>query len=119
MQLRHRPHTTCPSPETAIPALKSFTFSPTVTISPTNSCPTTIGTGIVRCAQASHRSMCTSVPQIPVLCTRTSTSLIPISGTGTSRIQMPGSRSAFTNARIVATPTIPDTLCFVIDICSS
>ena len=31
-----------------------FTFEPNPTTSPTNSCPTTIGTGIVFCAQASH-----------------------------------------------------------------
>src|SRR5690606_31148271 len=54
MQLRQRPHTTCPSPLTTSPARKSFTLEPTSTTSPTNSCPTTIGTGIVFCAQASQ-----------------------------------------------------------------
>ncbi len=53
-QLRQRPQTTCPSPLTISPTWKSLTFEPTSTISPTNSCPTTIGTGIVCCAQASH-----------------------------------------------------------------
>jgi hypothetical protein len=33
---------------------KSLTFEPTSTISPTNSWPTTMGTGIVFCAQASQ-----------------------------------------------------------------
>ena len=48
MQLRQRPQTTWPSPETMSPAWKSFTFDPTATISPTNSWPIIIGTGIVR-----------------------------------------------------------------------
>ena len=46
-QLRQRPQTTCPSPLTISPGWKSLTFEPTATISPTNSCPMTIGTGIV------------------------------------------------------------------------
>ena len=79
-QLRQRPQTTCPSPLTISPTWKSLTFEPTSTISPTNSCPTTIGTGIVCFAQASQVSMCTSVPQIPVRSTLISTSLIPIRG---------------------------------------
>ena len=37
MQLRHLPHTTCPSPLTISPGWKSLTFDPTSTISPTNS----------------------------------------------------------------------------------
>ena len=53
-QLRQRPQTTCPSPLTISPTWKSLTFEPTSTISPTNSWPTTIGTGIVFCAQASQ-----------------------------------------------------------------
>src|SRR5580692_5333574 len=53
-QLRQRPHTTWPSPLTTSPGKKSFTLEPTATTSPTNSWPTTIGTGIVFCAQASH-----------------------------------------------------------------
>ena len=36
--------------------------------------------------------MCRSVPQIPVLCTRIRTSLIPISGSGTSSSQRPACR---------------------------
>ncbi len=53
-QLRQRPQTTCPSPLTMSPGRKSATFEPTATISPTNSWPTTIGTGIVFWAQASQ-----------------------------------------------------------------
>src|SRR5262245_15185926 len=45
--------------------------------------------------------MCTSVPQIPVRNTRIRTSLPPISGTGTSSSQRPGSRFDFTSAFIV------------------
>ena len=54
MQLRQRPQTTWPSPLTMSPGWKSLTLEPTATISPTNSWPTTIGTGIVCCAQASQ-----------------------------------------------------------------
>ena len=54
MQLRQRPQTTWPSPLTRSPGWKSLTLAPTATISPTNSWPTTSGTGIVRCAQASQ-----------------------------------------------------------------
>ena len=53
-QLRQRPQTTCPSPLTMSPGKKSATFEPTSTIRPTNSCPITIGTGIVFCAHSSH-----------------------------------------------------------------
>src|SRR5919198_1472071 len=45
--------------------------------------------------------MWTSVPQIAVFLTLISTSLGPISGTGTSSIQIPGSAFAFTKARIM------------------
>src|SRR5580704_2876039 len=41
-----------------------------------------------------------SVPQIPVFLTRISTSSDPITGTGTSRSQRPGSSFAFTSAFI-------------------
>ena len=54
MQLRQRPQTTWPSPLTRSPTLKSLTFEPTSTTSPTNSWPTTIGTGIVSRAHASQ-----------------------------------------------------------------
>ena len=53
-------------------------------------------------AQASQLEMCRSVPQIPVRSTRISTSLIPISGSGTSWSHSPGSAWAFTSARIRA-----------------
>src|SRR5262245_19041721 len=42
-----------------------------------------------------------SVPQMPVLCTFTSTSSGPISGTGRSSVQMPGSDLALTRAFIL------------------
>ena len=89
MQLRQRPQTTCPSPLTMSPGWKSLTFAPTSTISPTNSCPITSGTGIVFCAHASHEWMWRSVPQMPVFRTRISTSLMPISGSGTSSSHKP------------------------------
>ena len=54
MQLRQCPHTTWPSPLTISPTRKSRTFSPVSTISPTNSCPTTIGVGTVLLAHSSH-----------------------------------------------------------------
>ncbi len=54
MQLRQRPQTTWPSPDTICPGRKSLTLLPTSTISPTNSWPTTMGTGMVFCAQASQ-----------------------------------------------------------------
>ena len=53
-QFRQRPHTTWPSPLTICPAWKSVTLDPTSTISPTNSWPITMGTRMVRAAQASH-----------------------------------------------------------------
>src|SRR5690606_12998305 len=80
------------------PGKKSCTLEPTSTISPTNSCPTAIGTGIVRCAQASHFQMCRSVPQMPVLWTRISTSLMPIVGRSISSSQRPGSGRDSTRA---------------------
>ena len=46
-----------PSPLTRSPGSKPLTFDPTSTTSPTNSCPITSGTGIVRCAH---------VPQVDV-----------------------------------------------------
>ena len=83
------------------PGLKSLTFAPTSTISPTNSCSTTIGTGIVFAAQASQEWMCRSVPQTPLLRTRIDTSLMPIWGSGTSCNQRLGSAFALTRALIL------------------
>ena len=108
MQFRQRPQTTWPSPLTRSPAVNPLTLEPTSTTSPTNSWPITSGTGIVRCAHASQRSMWTSVPQIPVMPTRIRTSLIPISGSATSSSQTPGSARLFTSAFTAANPT-PDT----------
>ena len=54
MQLRQRPQTTWPSPLTRSPTWKSATLEPKRTTSPTNSWPTTIGTGIVLAAQSSQ-----------------------------------------------------------------
>jgi hypothetical protein len=48
--------------------------------------------------------MWTSVPQMPVLWIFTSTSSGPISGTGRSSIQMPGSDLALTSARMGILP---------------
>ena len=83
-----------------LPGWKSVTFEPAATTSPTNSCPITIGTGIVRLAQASQLRMCRSVPQMPALSTRINTSLIPNSGSGTSASHNPGSARSLTNAFI-------------------
>ncbi len=118
-QFRQRPQTTCPSPLTTSPTWKSVTFEPTSTISPTNSCPTTIGTGIVCFAQASHASMCTSVPQMPVRKTLMSTSLIPIRGTGTSSSHRPGLASFFTRASIVSIVRTSSNVCSTAIPCKS
>src|SRR5437588_10167848 len=60
-----------------------------------------IGTGIVFWAQASQLYICTSVPQMEVLRTRTRTSSPATSGTGTCSSHNPGSAFAFTTACIV------------------
>ena len=77
-----------------------MTPEPTASTTPQNSWPTCIGTGIVRCAQASHFQMWTSVPQIEVLRILISTSIGPTSGSGTSCSHNPGSAFAFTSAFI-------------------
>ena len=61
---------------------------PTATISPMNSWPIAIGTGMVRCAHSSQSRMWISVPQIEAFFTRIRTSLIPISGTGRLRARV-------------------------------
>ena len=61
------------------------------TISPANSWPVTSGTGTVRAAHSSQFQIWMSVPQIPVLRMRISTSSGPISGTGRRSIHSPGS----------------------------
>ncbi len=103
-QLRQWPHTTWPSPLTRSPGLKSVTLSPTSSTVPTNSWPTTVGTRIVFCAQASQFQMCTSVPQMLVFRMRISTWFLPTSGIGTSWSHRPSSAfdltSAFTLPRL-------------------
>ena len=66
-----------------------MTSAPSLAISPMNSWPITIGTLMVFCDQASQFQMWMSVPQMLALRTLISTSLGPISGTGTSCIQIP------------------------------
>ncbi len=63
-QLRQWPQVTCPSTETRWPFVNPWTSLPISTIVPSNSCPSTSGILIVRCAQASQFTMCRSVPQI-------------------------------------------------------
>ena len=75
-----------------------------------NSWPMAIGTWMVFCDQASQLQMWMSVPQMLALRTLISTSLGPISGTGTSCIQMPGSAFAFTSALTAITPRARPTL---------
>ena len=99
-QLRQKPQTICPSPDTRSPRLNRVTAAPVSAIRPTNSWPTTMGTGTVAAAQASQFQMCTSVPQMALFVTLISTSFGPGSGTGTSCIQRPGSGRAFTSASI-------------------
>ena len=53
-QLRQCAADDVPSPEIRSPGAKSSTSSPTSTISPTNSWPIVIGTGMVFCDQSSH-----------------------------------------------------------------
>ncbi len=90
-----------PSPETRSPTWYLVTAEPTSAISPMNSWPTTIGTGIVFCAHWSQFQMCTSVPQIADFLTLISTSFGPISGTGTRSIQRPSSGFDLTSAFIM------------------
>src|SRR5204862_6424214 len=80
---------------------KPFTWSPTPSTTPTNSCPIVIGTGMVFWAQESQLYICTSVPQMEVLRTRIRTSSPATSGTGTVSSHNPGSAFAFTTACIV------------------
>src|SRR5262245_38173400 len=56
------------------------------------------GTGMVLRAHSSQEWMWMSVPQTDARFTRIRTSLIPISGTGTSSIHNPGSANFFTRA---------------------
>ena len=97
-QFLHLPQTICPSAETRSPISTSCTSLPIAATSPTNSCPVTKGTGTVRCDHSSQLYICISVPQMDVFLTFIRTSCIPISGTGTSSIQMPGSAYFLTNA---------------------
>src|SRR6056297_1581234 len=97
-QLRHAPQTICPSPDTRCPIRYFGAAAPQSTISPTNSCPTTIGTGTVFALNSSHFQICTSVPQIADFLTLISTSDGPGSGTGTRAIHSPGSGLALTSA---------------------
>ena len=53
-QLRQWPQLTWPSPETRSPIAKPATSVPSSAISPTNSWPTVIGTGMVRRDQSSQ-----------------------------------------------------------------
>ena len=99
-QCRQRPQTTWPSPLTRSPGWKSETFEPTSTISPTNSWPRIRGVRMVLAAHGSHDSMWRSVPQMPVLRTWTRTSLIPISGRGTSPSSSPAAGRVLTKAHI-------------------
>src|SRR5512134_2326015 len=87
-----------PSPATRWPTSSPTTLAPTSAMSPMNSCPTTIGTGMVACAHASQRWMWRSVPQIEVLRTRISTSSSPGLGASTSSSHNPGAGRALTNA---------------------
>ena len=99
MQLRQRPQTTCPSPLTMSPGWKSLTLEPTSTISPTNSCPITSGTGIVFWAQASQSGCAGRCRRCRSSGPGSATSLMPISGSGTSSSHSPGSALALTSAR--------------------
>src|SRR6476619_5425559 len=82
------------------PGARSPTLVPTSRTSPTNSWPTMSGGWMVFCAHGSQSAMCRSVPQMPVLCTRIRTSLIDISGSGTSRSSRPGPAVDLTSACI-------------------
>src|SRR5690349_10269348 len=80
------------------PGARSPTLLPTSRTSPTNSWPTMSGGWMVFSAHGSQSAICRSVPQIPVLCTRIRTSLIDISGSGTSQSSSPGPAVDFTSA---------------------
>src|SRR3989441_898327 len=97
---RQCPHTMCPSAVTSWPAVSSATPSPTATISPANSWPTTSG-GLMRpCAHASQSAMCRSVPHTPAWRTAISTSPGPADGLGTVVTVRPGARCGLTIACI-------------------
>ena len=74
-----------------------FAALPISAISPMDSWPTEVGVFMFFCAHSSHLKMWTSVPQIAALRTLINTSVGPISGIGTSSIQMPDSAFAFTS----------------------
>src|ERR1700722_18834485 len=91
---------TLPSPDTRCPTLRRLTLAPSSAISPEYSWPTVIGVGIVFCAHSSQLKMWMSVPQMPVLCTLTSTSSGPISGIGCSSSHRPCFVFSLTRARM-------------------
>src|SRR5574341_188309 len=102
---RQWPQMMCPSAVTSWPRRSSVTPSPSATISPANSCPTTSG-GLRRpCAQASQSAMCRSVPQTPACRTAISTSPGPARGLGTVVTVNPGARCALTMACMRARET--------------
>src|SRR5229473_1292058 len=91
---RQCPHTMCPSAVTSWPTLSSVTPSPTPTISPANSWPTTRGGRMRPSAHAVQSAMCRSVPHTPACRTAMSTSLGPGDGFGTVATFRPGARCA-------------------------
>src|SRR6266568_2037098 len=102
MQLRHVPHTRCPSPLATSPGLTPVTPSPTAATSPTNSWPSVRGGVMAPAAHESHASMCRSVPQIPVRSTRIRTCPVPAVGVGTSVSSSPGCAPVLTSALMCA-----------------
>src|SRR6056297_1483661 len=100
-QLRHAPQTICPSPDTRCPIRYFTAAGPVSTISPTNSWPTTIGTGTVLALNSSHFQICTSVPQIADFFTLISTSAGPSKGEFEQRL-----KSVIDEVQSSATPII-------------
>ena len=93
-QLRQCPQTMWPSPDTSSPTRMVVTSSPISTTRPENSCPGMSGAFTAPAAQASHDSMCRSVPQIPVRSTRILTSPGPGVGSGLSTRRKPAAAAS-------------------------
>src|SRR5262245_16089774 len=86
-QLSHRPHPWCASMQTRSPMANSSTVSPSATTVPVHSCPG-VKAPYGRVSGKCPSKILRSVPQVPHMATRTSTSPGPGCGTGRSITRM-------------------------------
>src|SRR5665648_1013437 len=93
----------CPSPVASSPRSRPRTPSPSSTILPTNSWPTTSGTDVHIYEWDEWAQRTLSVPQMAVLSTRITTSPAPALGTGTLSSARPGPRWFLTSASMDST----------------